>query len=446
MDASYLDIADDIAKEIAEGRLRPGERLLPQREFAYRRRIAVSTAGRAYAELGRRGLVVGETGRGTFVRKAAPAPADRTLVETGTDGRVDLELNFPVLPEQAAMLGPSLMAMSLPDALRIVGLGTIGAAGTERVRSLAADMVAQPGWRPSPDSILFAGSGRQCIAAALAALAGPGDRIGVEALTYPVIKGLAKRLGLTLVPLQMDRDGLRPDALEAAHRHAPLRGVYVQTTLHNPLGTTMPMDRRQALATLLERLGLTAVEDVVYGFLHDASPLPLAALAPRSTILVDSLSKRVAPGLTAGVIVSPSNLVDALAAALRTGSWMSSAFALEATARWLEDGTVMALVERKRRDAATRQTVARKSLDGLDLTGDAKAYHVWLSLPDRWRTEELVAACAFHGIAITPGSAFAVGRGQSPNAVRLALASPPLDVLPTVLDAIYDIVTGVPPD
>ena len=65
--SEYLKLADTIAAEIADGRLKPGDRLPPQRDFAYERKIAVSTASRVYAELLRRGLVVGEVGRGTFI-------------------------------------------------------------------------------------------------------------------------------------------------------------------------------------------------------------------------------------------------------------------------------------------------------------------------------------------------------------------------------------------
>ena len=63
----YLKLADTVAAEIADGTLKPGDRLPPQRSFAYERKIAVSTASRVYAELLRRGLVVGEVGRGTFI-------------------------------------------------------------------------------------------------------------------------------------------------------------------------------------------------------------------------------------------------------------------------------------------------------------------------------------------------------------------------------------------
>ncbi|MEU1026985.1 GntR family transcriptional regulator, partial [Streptomyces sp. NPDC005904] len=66
----YRRVADAVAREIEAGTLRGGERLPTQRAFARRRGIANSTAIRVYGELARRGLVVGEVGRGTFVRAA----------------------------------------------------------------------------------------------------------------------------------------------------------------------------------------------------------------------------------------------------------------------------------------------------------------------------------------------------------------------------------------
>ena len=70
----YRAVAYGVAAEIAAGRLRPGDRLPPQRDFAYARGIAVSTASRVYAELARRGLVLGEVGRGTYIRSDLGAP------------------------------------------------------------------------------------------------------------------------------------------------------------------------------------------------------------------------------------------------------------------------------------------------------------------------------------------------------------------------------------
>ena len=70
----YRSVADAVAAEIASGQIGPGHRLPPQRTFAYERGIAVSTAARVYTELARRGLTLGEVGRGTYVRSDLSGP------------------------------------------------------------------------------------------------------------------------------------------------------------------------------------------------------------------------------------------------------------------------------------------------------------------------------------------------------------------------------------
>ena len=79
----YRLIADEVAAAVAGGRLRPGDRLPPQRRFARQHGIADSTAARVYGELIRRGLAVGEVGRGTFIR-AAPPRTEPLLSEPAT--------------------------------------------------------------------------------------------------------------------------------------------------------------------------------------------------------------------------------------------------------------------------------------------------------------------------------------------------------------------------
>ena len=146
MREDYRAIAASVAEDIAAGRLRPGERLPPQRDFAYRRGIAASTASRVYAELARRGLTTGEIGRGTFVR-AAPAPIHPALSEPVAAPMI--ELNFPMLPQQAAMLAPSLATLLRPDMLA-EALRPTGASSTEPARRTTAAFLAHAGFRPEP--------------------------------------------------------------------------------------------------------------------------------------------------------------------------------------------------------------------------------------------------------------------------------------------------------
>lgn len=424
----YRRIADAVAADIAAGRLRAGERLAPQRAFARRRRIAASTAARVYGELARRGLVTGEVGRGTFVRARAAEPA---LVDPG-GAPVDLQLNFPVLPEQSALLSASLTTMLRPDVLADA-LQASGVTGTAPARAAAADLLARSGWRPSPEEILFTGNGKQSLAATIAALVPVGGRLGVEALTYPVVRTIAARLGITLVPLEMDDHGVLPDAL----RTASVRAFYLQPTLHNPLGVTMPGSRRAEVVAVLEELDVPVIEDCVYTFLSDEPPL--AALAPDRTVVVDSLSKRIAPGLTLGFVVPPAGLFDRIATAVRGGGWTAPRFALDVAAHHIADGTAAVIQQAKRADAMARQ---RLVAERLEVRADPRAYHCWWELPPPWRADTFVAAAAREGIAVTPAAAFAIGK--APNAVRLALASPALERLAAALDVLAGIARGTP--
>ncbi|QYN16637.1 PLP-dependent aminotransferase family protein [Amycolatopsis sp. DSM 110486] len=438
----YRVVADELAADIEAGRLRPGDRLPPQRRFARDRGIAGSTAARVYGELIRRGLAVGEVGRGTFVRAARPAP-EPGLAEPG-DARVDLELNFAVLPSQSAKLAyalePLLRADVFTDALH-----PVGAAGTKAVREAAAGLLSRGSWEPDPATVLVTGNGRQGIAAAISMFVPLGERLAVEALTYPVVKALATRLGAELVPIETDADGLVPAALEAAHAAAPVRALYVQPTLHNPLGPTMSPARRAELADTVRRLDLPVIEDGIYTFLRPDVE-PLAALAPERTVFVDSLSKRVAPGLTAGFVVSPAAWTARLAGAVRSGGWGSTRFAMEAATRWITGGALAEVETAKRIDAAERATILDERLAGFTVVGDPAAYHRWWELPEQWRAETFVAAAARHGIALSPAASFAVLPGHAPNAVRLAVSAPPKETLAAALEVLATLAAGSPDD
>src|SRR6267142_635007 len=355
--------------------------------------------------------------------------------------RIDLEFNYPLLPTQSALIAKSLEGLNRPEALDIA-LRQATSIGTQAARKVTADYLTRQNrdWSPKPEQMVFTANGRQCIAAALAAVVPTGGRCGVEALTYPFIKGIAARLGVTLVPLAMDEHGVRPDAVQKAHREAHLSALYVQPIIQNPLGITMPPSRRADLLRVVEKLGLIVIEDTVYGFLDEETPM--AALAPDHCIVLDSLSKKVAPGLALGFIVSPPHLRERIMAAVRSGGWTASGFAFAAGQRLMADGTVAELSRLKRIDAARRQQMAAKYLAGFEVQANVKSYHLWLTLPQHWRSQTFVAAAARRDIALTPSTTFAVIPGHAPNAVRLALGAPSTEQLDTGLRTLAAMLTA----
>ncbi|MGY8711500.1 PLP-dependent aminotransferase family protein [Bradyrhizobium sp. 18BD] len=430
----YVKLADAIAADISNGTLRPGDRLPPQRNFAYDRGIAVSTASRVYTELLRRGLVIGEVGRGTFI--SGDIRREVEALSEPRDARIDFEVNYPLLPQQWAMIAKSLAGLERVDALESA-LRVSTSTGTKSARNAAAAYLARKDFAPQAEQIVFTANGKQSLAAAIAALVPTGGRCGVEALTYPYVKSIAARLGVTLVPIPMDEFGARPDAIQKAHREAHLSALYLQPIIQNPLGVTMNATRRADIMRVAEKLDLTIIEDTVYGFLADDTPL--AALGPDRCIVLDSLSKKVAPGLALGILVAPPHLRESVMSAVRTGGWIASGHALAAGQRLMADGTVAELTRLKRIDAQRRQQTAARLLTGYQHAADPRSYHLWLTLPPHWRSQTFVAAAARRGIALTPSSTFAIAHGHAPNAVRLALAPPTFEQLDSGLRTIVSL-------
>src|SRR4030081_616724 len=65
----YLAFVLALEADIASGRVKPGMRLLPQRDMAQRLELSVGTISKDYAEAEQRGLISGAVGRGTFVQR-----------------------------------------------------------------------------------------------------------------------------------------------------------------------------------------------------------------------------------------------------------------------------------------------------------------------------------------------------------------------------------------
>jgi DNA-binding transcriptional MocR family regulator len=225
----------------------------------------------------------------------------------------------------------------------------------------------------------------------------------------------------------VDREGLIPDAVAKAHRAGALAALYLQPVLHNPLGHSMSPVRREEIIKLAAKLDLFLIEDLVYGFLSDDPPL--AARDDARCVVIDSLSKRVAPGVAVGFLHVPGTVRERAATTVRAGAWSVSGLALNVGTRLMADGTAAEITRLKRIDAKRRQAIIAERLAGSIIDADRRSYHAWVHLANGWRSEAFVTAASRYGISITPSSAFTVTPGHAPNAVRLALGLPSHDEL-----------------
>ena len=414
----YLMLADELAAQIATGELPMGYRLPPQREFAYTRGISVSTASRVYEELGRRGLVVGEVGRGTFVSNRF-VPLDQRILEPSNSG-VDLEIVFQLASASRATIRAGLISY-FKSGMTSSAYGPPAVRGLPELQMATARIFSEADPAFVPDQFLFTGTGKQALAASLAALAPRGGRVGIEALTYPYAISAARILGIDLVPLELDNEGIVPASLDKA-ASIGLSAVYLQPRLQSPLVLTMSPERLDHIAGILDRHSLTAIEDRVYAFL-DPGP-SLASRAPCRVVQIDSLSKRLMPGLALGIIAAPSSLYARIATAIRSGGWMAPAMAQDIARYWIETGILREVELTKRTEAKDMFDIAMSILAPFGFKATENSMHGWLPVPPGLRSDDFAGACARVGVAVAPGQLFSVTPGTSPQGVRIAFSAP----------------------
>jgi DNA-binding transcriptional MocR family regulator len=413
----YLVIADAIGQAITRRELLAGDRLPPQRQVAEALGIDLTTVTRAYAEAHRRGLLDAKVGRGTFVRAESPLPEPGEPLR----GLVDMSMNLPPQPQLPSLR--TLLQDSLAELLRGSDMRTLmtyrSGAGSLRDRVAAGAWLRPVMGEIDPDRILVCAGAQCALTALLTTLTRPGDTVLTEPLTYPGFRALAGQLGLRLVAVRADAEGLLPDAVDQACRDAQPKAIYCIPTIHNPTTATLPAARRQALAELAVRHGVPIVEDDAYGALP-SQPLPaVTALAEGAGYYVGTLSKCLSPGLRTACVVAPGRMeARRLLEAVRATSLAPSPLLTSLVTRWIEDGSAVALRDAIRQEAVARQAIAREVLAGLDIAAHPEGLHLWLTLSDQWSHADFTAHLRQRGLALVASDSFAVAT-PAPNAVRI---------------------------
>ncbi|SMF32571.1 transcriptional regulator, GntR family [Tistlia consotensis] len=444
----YLAIAEALAADISNGRLPAGAKLPTHRDLAWNLKVTVGTVTRAYREAERRGLVVGEVGRGTYVRDAKAAAGFRVGAHIPLEQAPNaFDLHFaapPPVPAGRALAEALTEMAGDPETERYLAYPPNE--GYPAHREAAAAWLAETGWQADPARIIITNGAHHGVMAALLSLCRPGERVLVEPLTYPGVQPIARLLGIKLEPVPVDADGPLPDGVEAALRaHGGAAALYLVPTMQNPTTGTMELARREALAEVARRNRLPVIEDDLFRLLGNDVPLPFAALLPELTYHVTSLSKALAPGLRLGYLVPPPARTEAVRGAVFTLGSKGSPFQAEIATRMIRSGSASHIRQAIRDETEARRQLALARFDGAAMACPPGALFAWLSLPEQWRAEEFVQAAQRRGVVVTPSQPFAVQRRFEVPAVRLCLGPPASrEALTEALDRLAGLLEEVP--
>ncbi len=414
----YRAIVEGVSAAIAAHRLLPGDQLPTQRRLADHLGFAVATVGRAYTELETLGYVTSHTGRGTFVSRHRPRPRDvghREMVDLAT-------YKVAVPPAQDALVRALNGILTERDPARILGGAPV--AGLPQHREAIAFWLTRQGVTVGATQVIVTNGGQHSTMAALSTLTHEGDLIATEQLTDPRMKAVAGYLGRRLTGVATDEHGPLPDMLDHCCRTERPAAIYVTTRCQNPTTVTMALDRRLAIVEIARKYDLPIIESDIYGSLLSDPHPPLVALAPERTHHIGAFGRIAGPGMKVGWLVSPTRDVIRTQAGIGMSTGCATLVSTELASRWIGDGTMEAFARWQKDENAQRLAVLTRYRHLTGAHCHPRSAHVWLPLPDRWRSEEFVESARVYGISIAPTHSFVVGRDTTPHAVRLCIGAP----------------------
>jgi DNA-binding transcriptional MocR family regulator len=388
---------------IETGQLVANERLPPQRELAYAFGVNLSTVSRAMAEATKRGLIAGEVGRGTYVLPESPAAQ---LFQDAMARRDTIDLSTISPPDiDAGLLLNALRPSPCTDARNALGYPSPDL--LDQARTAVRKWLDWRGLWIADGAIVLTAGAHAALQSLLPMLIQPGETVLTEEFTFPGIKTLSALTGIRLQGVPCDAQGLLPEALDHAVRSTKARVLVAVPNMQNPTAAVMGAQRRAEIAEVISRLGLTLVEDDIYGS-YVGMP-PLMSQLHGDHICISSLSKSVAPALRFGFLTGHHDAVKALADDMAVTSWFASPITLAAGIQLITSGAAMSEAARQRMDVQRRwQQVLEVFPDGRR----APATHLWLEVD---HTGDFCAAALAHKVSVIPSEYFAVGRASGSN-------------------------------
>lgn len=266
-----------------------------------------------------------------------------------------------------------------------------------------------------PEQIQITSGSQEGLYLAGQALLDVGDVVLVERPTYLAAVQAFTMTGAQMVGVPTDENGVIPAELrKLIHQHSP-KFVYLVPTFQNPTGVSMPAHRREEVAEVLLETGTALVEDDPYGQLRfEGEPAaPIAAYPGMSgqTLLLNSLSKTVAPGLRLGWVRAEGEILRTLAIAKQAVGLQSGVVDQLAVAHYLATEDLdahirrVSAVYRERRDALSAG-LPQILPSSASITSPEGGMFLWARLGGGFDTAELLPYAVEQGVAFVPGAAF----------------------------------------
>jgi len=393
-----------LREQIRSGRLRAGERLPSTRGLAATLGVSRGVVTEAYSQLAAEGYLLISQGAPVTValtaRSATPSPPPPSLLPQHAYDMRPTVPDLAAFPRdrwlrslRASLRRSPLSAIGYPDPRGLPELRQALSGYLGRVRGAAAD----------PEHMLICTGFAQGLSMACRAMASLGvQSIAVEDPGWHLSRLVAERSGMGTIPVPVDEQGIVVEALAATDA-----SVALVTPAHQfPTGAVLSPSRRAELIEWAEAGERLILEDDYDGELHHgrAAVGALQGLAPERVLYAGSASKRLAPGLRIGWLLTPSWLSWQLTAEKAIEDSGSETLGQLALTDFLHRGELDRHLRKMRltyahRRAALLQSLRRR-LPQAEPIGRPGGIFEPVRLPDGTDEAALIAAAAKRGVGV----------------------------------------------
>ena len=288
-----------------------------------------------------------------------------------------------------------------------------------------------------PDDVVITTGSQQALDLMAELFINAGDVVLAESPSYVGALGCFRARQADVVHVDMDEDGLIPEALEETIRHLKSAGraikfLYTIPNFQNPAGVTLTLERRQRIAEICMREHVLILEDNPYGLLgFHSDPLPaIHSFSPEGVVYLGSVSKMFAPGMRIGWALAPHAIRAKLILASEAAILSPGMFGQMFLSSYLNNYDWYGQVKVYRAMYAER---CKAMLDALDeympdcsWTKPLGGFYTWVTLPEGLNARSMLPRAVKAQVAYVSGTAFYYD-GRGTDHMRLSFCYPEPD-------------------
>jgi len=456
----YMQIFEQVRRQIISGEILPGFRLPPERKLAESLGVNRTTVLNAYRELKAEGLVGSRVGQGTIVLSylqdeltmagdKLPEPSWNQIFSTYSNG-IDSHIVKDLLtlasrkdvisfatgiasPETGPIEALEGIEQELVSQKEYKALLHSPTEGFTSLRQAICGLMQKRGVYCQFDEVMLVSGSQQGIDLAARIMLDPGDIVVVEEPSFFPAMQAFKAIGARIVAIPIDDKGMRVDLLEQLLQRYRPKLIYTIPNFHNPSGTEMELERRRRLVELAYKYRVLILEDDAYGDLcYEGHPLPsLKSMDNRGYVIyLSTFSKTIYSGLRLGWMAANKKAVKRFAAAKQIMDLHASSVSQCIVERFILNGGLDRHIPnickeyRIKRDAMYDALVKYAPVD-LIWNRPRGGYYIWCKLPKNVPASKLVAKAAERKVVFVPGTAFFTA-DQGDDCIRLNFTFVPL--------------------